>query len=78
MMKQESNVLVCDNCKDRNYCMMQWGLDCKRQGGKKIPRMKYMLENKLKNEVNSKRPIRFRNAKSRTISDGIKTKLFSW
>jgi len=78
MTKQLPSILVCDNCKDRNFCLMQWGYDCKRQGGKRIPRMKYKLENKMINGESTNRTDRFRKVYSETLFNNINTKTFNW
>jgi len=39
-MKIESRTENCASCVHFGYCMVYWGVDCKRQGGKRIPRMK--------------------------------------
>ena len=31
---------ICLTCSQFSLCAVHWGADCKRQGGKKIPRMK--------------------------------------
>lgn len=40
MIKTESRTENCTSCVHFGYCMVYWGVDCKRQGGKRIPRMK--------------------------------------
>jgi hypothetical protein len=40
MIKTESGTEYCTSCVHFGYCMVYWGVDCKRQGGKRIPRMK--------------------------------------
>jgi len=40
MIKTESGTEKCTSCVHFGYCMIYWGVECKRQGGKRIPRMK--------------------------------------
>lgn len=42
MAPKASPKLFCFSCRDNEYCIVYWGLDCKRQGGSRIPRMKTM------------------------------------
>jgi len=37
---------ACDQakCRSINKCAVHWGKDCNRQGGKKIPRFRQILE----------------------------------
>lgn len=39
MIKTEATE-YCTSCVHFGYCMIYWGVQCKRQGGSKIPRMK--------------------------------------
>jgi len=39
MIKTEATE-YCTSCVHFGYCMVYWGVECKRQGGKRIPRMK--------------------------------------
>lgn len=36
----ESRNQICLLCSKFSFCIVHWGPDCKRQGGKRIPRMK--------------------------------------
>jgi hypothetical protein len=38
----ENGIKNCLSCSHFGYCIIYWGADCKRQGGKRIPRMKSM------------------------------------
>lgn len=40
MIKTESGTEYCTSCVHFGYCMVYWGVECKRQGGNRIPRMK--------------------------------------
>ncbi|MFA7076838.1 MAG: hypothetical protein WC147_00275 [Syntrophomonas sp.] len=40
MIKAQAATEKCLSCIHYGYCAIYWGADCKRQGGKKIPRMK--------------------------------------
>lgn len=40
MKNTESGTAYCTSCVHFGYCMVYWGVECKRQGGKRIPRMK--------------------------------------
>ena len=57
----------CLYCCHSGYCQVKWGIDCKRQGGSKTPRMKSMGL-----ETESKTTLRI---KTIVFETGIKTKL---
>lgn len=40
MIKTQVATEFCVSCGHYGYCMIYWGADCKRQGGKKTPRLK--------------------------------------
>ena len=40
MKNTKSHNENCTSCVHFGYCMVYWGVECKRQGGKRIPRMK--------------------------------------
>jgi hypothetical protein len=40
MAKLELTASYCISCGHFDFCQVNWGTDCKRQGGKKIPRLK--------------------------------------
>lgn len=40
MIKTESGTEYCTSCVHFGYCMVYWGVECKRQGGNRTPRMK--------------------------------------
>jgi hypothetical protein len=40
MAKLESQASYCNSCCHFDFCQVNWGPGCKRQGGKKIPRLK--------------------------------------
>ncbi len=42
MAEKEIEAETCLSCDHFGFCMVYWGAECKRQGGKKIPRMKSM------------------------------------
>lgn len=57
MRKIESQVSCtqnCSSCVHFDYCLINWGTECKRQGGNKIPRMKSKAVN-AKSKVNPKK-----------------------
>jgi len=41
MIKIRSNTNEkCNRCNHHGFCQIYWGTECKRQGGKRIPRLK--------------------------------------
>lgn len=40
MKKIEAGMEFCNSCVHFGYCMIYWGVECKRQGGNKTPKMK--------------------------------------
>jgi len=49
MRKMELRMGKCLSCHDLRFCVVRWGPECRRQGGKKIPRMKSGLANQKRN-----------------------------
>ena len=77
MTPRELCMEICHSCTDFGYCLVKWGLECKRQGGTKIPRMKSMSCEKictLDNQVSKHK------AKKPTIviSEPIRTRVANW
>ena len=77
----------CKSCNHLGFCSVNWGPDCKRQGGKKTPRMKsmkievsYNLDKKQ--SMNSPKYIEMEPEKIRSrnmqIFEPIRTKMASW
>jgi len=40
MTKSNTDKKACLSCRHFKYCRVYWGVNCKRQGGTRIPRMK--------------------------------------
>ncbi len=40
MRKEGGMTKDCHSCGHWGFCLVKWGINCKRQGGKRIPRMK--------------------------------------
>ncbi len=40
MSALRTHTQYCLSCCHSGYCQVKWGIDCKRQGGSKTPRMK--------------------------------------
>ncbi len=65
----------CPYCKHFDFCLIPWGAECKRQGGKKIPKMKSLsLALRPKANKKSEKP----NNKIINRHDSIRTKKVNW
>lgn len=85
----EARNSICLSCKQFSFCIMHWGADCKRQGGKKIPRMK-SVPHELRWQVDTpaqsnkcdrpEKPEKSAKASSQIKQrfEKIKTKLMTW
>lgn len=73
MNKQTERARFCDNyCHDVYRCSVHWGEDCKKWGGRKIPRMKSIPRDFTK-EGAAEKP-----KKSKGILEGIRTRVVGW
>lgn len=65
----------CRSCCHSGYCQVKWGIECKRQGGSKTPRMKSMsIEvQSQKSPHKPKEPI-----KQVVMVEPIRTKAVNW
>ena len=87
-MARESQVRTstegCSPCVHFDFCLVNWGTKCKRQGGTKIPRMKsrYTEETIIVDLRTLKKPDRplntFPRKKTVELVDPIRTKAFNW
>ena len=70
---------TCLYCNHFGFCMVNWGLKCKRQGGKKIPRLKSrsFKERQKEDHKISNRPDRSRHINNR-VNEPIRTKAVNW
>jgi len=75
MSKLEYRTKDCHSCKHFEYCVVDWGADCKRQGGKKIPRMKPMMVHARKC---TKQPGREKPKRIVDVFEPIRTKVVYW
>lgn len=57
MAKIASGMEFCNSCVHFGYCMVYWGVECKRQGGKRIPRMKPTPADILERDTISRIPL---------------------
>ena len=76
MSKIEYLTKNCNSCSHFGYCVVDWGADCKRQGGKKIPRMKPRMVQARKS---TKQP-ETEKPRNRTVAvfESIRTKVAYW
>ncbi len=51
MIETEVGMAFCNSCVHYGYCMVYWGIDCKRQGGTRIPKMKPGPKEKIRSET---------------------------
>jgi len=65
----------CLSCCHSGYCQVKWGVDCKRQGGSKTPRMKSITieTESLKSLHKPMKP-----KKQVVIVEVIRTKAVNW
>lgn len=83
MINMRFQAEACLSCNDVGFCMVKWGIECKRQGGRRIPRMKtvsvkakekvYNLEQKKEEPKKQKH----RN-KPMEMFEQIRTKMANW
>ena len=79
MEKIELQTETCLSCNNFRFCLVHWGAECKRQGGKKIPRTKAMpvKEKKEEDKRESKKHEKPRN-KTIEMVEPIRTKVANW
>lgn len=79
MNKQAERTNHCDNyCNWFYRCNVHWGAECKRQGGKKIPRMKqfaYREYNRGRLEPEVKK---VKQSRIKEVLNAVKTKVVGW
>jgi len=76
-MKIDIQDEMCSSCVHFGYCLVYWGVKCKRQGGNKIPRMKSSLELSNKNKPPKLKNNKLKN-RSVKIYEPIRTKAATW
>ena len=79
MPEMKSGMETCASCNHFEFCMIYWGIECKRQRGKRIPRMKSTkakARQKVdkKEQKNSKKPV----IQSTNIFEPISTRVVNW
>ena len=80
MNKQAERTYYCDNyCNQFYRCNVHWGADCKRQGGKKIPRMKQLAYR----DYNRGRQVEpeakeVKRSRIKEVLSAVKTKVVGW
>jgi len=79
MIRIESHLANCDSCNHLGFCEIYWGAECKRQGGKKTPRLKSMhAKAKLMASNNEqKQPVK-RVVEVAKMSEPIRTRVVNW
>ncbi len=81
MDKMVMAIESCLACHDSKYCKVRWGTACKRQGGKRIPRMKTITVKKIyhieakKHKLNK---LEERKTKDNGVFEPIRTKAVIW
>lgn len=76
-----SRLEICLSCSDLSYCLVRWGLDCKRHGGKKIPRMKSMAAEKVQITEDKSQNQNYKHVNTQTkikIFEPIRTRVAVW
>lgn len=70
---------TCHTCIDHGYCIVHWGDACKRQGGKRIPRMK-TAKTPEKLGANKQRLSRSKILRNKdvVVFEPIRTKVTNW
>ncbi len=73
MAKTKMRTEKCFCCRHFGYCLIPWGTKCKRQGGKKTPRLK------SRSVVEKKKTDKSESRKQKVeIFEPIRTKAVSW
>lgn len=76
MVSPKETCLACDHF---GFCQVYWGIDCKRQGGYKIPRMKSLSkETKLKIKMPEAEQPKKQRDKKFQILEPIRTRVAIW
>jgi hypothetical protein len=80
MIEKKLKEEACLSCSHFGFCLVRWGIDCKRQGGNKIPRMKPIPveERWMVDKQESKRPRRKPRQQTREMFERISTKVTNW
>ncbi len=78
--QKKSHTGNCLFCIHGRFCLVNWGTDCKRQGGKKIPRLKSAFgKDKVdKQEVKKTNISRKFIKQKKVFSEPIRTKTANW
>lgn len=77
MNKQAERTAFCDKyCRDFDRCKIYWGADCRKYGGKKIPKMKAPLRENTVTEKSKVEPKP--NKVKKSIADSIRTRVAGW
>lgn len=78
-MQMDSPEEKCLACDHYGFCQVYWGIDCKRQGGYKIPRMKSLSkETGLKVAMTKVEQPKKQRDKKFQILEPIRTKVANW
>jgi len=56
---------TCLSCIHAKFCLVHWGTECKRQGGKRIPRMRSI---KVKGKQNASKSVKDVPAKKKPVN----------
>jgi hypothetical protein len=84
MNKQAERAAHCESyCPHVYRCTVHWGADCKRQGGQKIPRMKTVPREFVKEPEPAAEPVKIetrheKRSRVREILDTVRTKVVGW
>lgn len=81
MNKIELSMGNCDLCSHFDFCLIHWGIECKRQGGNKIPRFKTSpaeeRKRNSKKQTARQNPMQLKKQTSE-ITEPIRTKAVRW
>lgn len=79
MNKQSERNQHCDKyCRQYHRCAVHWGTDCKRQGGRKIPRMKSYPQEFVAETETPVTPRQEKRNRLKEALEAIKTKAVGW
>lgn len=76
---QAERTSTCNSCNHFHRCKVHWGSECKRQGGKRIPRMKSYPQ-EFHNEVSETvlETRQERRSRIREVLDTVRTRVVGW
>ncbi len=80
MNTQTERITACTPCNHFHRCKVHWGSECRKQGGRRIPRMKSypqeMFDEPISETVLETR--QERRSRIREVLDTVRTRIVGW